>query len=37
MIGVEEADAKASQVEKNAQKAIAQASRDMIEATKIAF
>lgn len=34
---VEEADAKASQTEKNAQKAIAQASRDMVEATKIAL
>lgn len=34
---LEEAKAKASQTEKNAQKAIAQASRDMIEATKIAL
>ncbi|QIA09093.1 hypothetical protein [Draconibacterium halophilum] len=34
---IEEAETKASQTEKNAQKAIAQASRDMIEATKIAL
>lgn len=33
---VEEAKAKAEQTEKNAQKAMAQASRDMVEATKIA-
>ncbi|MFV0590880.1 MAG: hypothetical protein ACK5M7_05805 [Draconibacterium sp.] len=34
---VEEAETKALQTEKNAQKAIAQTSRDMVEATKIAL